>query len=112
MQSQAAANLALTYALQGETVRAREWLERHQGFVTTAWPGSYVIGIGGHLAAGFLALDRLDDDGVRAELDYLGDGSAPLELWPFIAYLRAQHALHFGEARDALRASLPGRGRR
>lgn len=102
VQSQAAANLALTYALHGETVRAREWLDRHRSFDTGNWPGDYVIGIGGHLAAGFLALDRLDDAGVRAELAYLGDGSAPVELWPYVAYLRAQHALHSGEAHDAL----------
>jgi LuxR family maltose regulon positive regulatory protein len=77
-------------------------VSRHRDFDTRDWPGDYVIGIGAHVAAGFLALDRLDDVGVRSELDYLGDGSAPLELWPFIAYLYAQHALHSGNAREAL----------
>ncbi|MGC9961849.1 MAG: LuxR C-terminal-related transcriptional regulator [Acidimicrobiales bacterium] len=102
VQSRAAANLALTYALHGETVRARDWLDRHRSFDTGNWPGDDVNGIGGHLAAGFLALDRLDDAGVRAELAYLGDGTAQVELWPYVAYLRAQHALRSGEPHDAL----------
>ena len=102
VQSQAAANLALTYVIRGDTAGAQKWVSRHRDFDTRDWPGDYVIGIGAHVAAGFLALDRLDDVGVRSELDYLGDGSAPLELWPFIAYLYAQHALHSGNAREAL----------
>ena len=102
VQSQAAANTALTYALAGDTPQAAEWLERHRGFDTTRWPGDYILSIGAHVASGLLALDRLDGDGVRSELDYLGDGSAALELWPFIAYLYAQHALHSGRAAEAL----------
>ena len=48
-----------------------------------------------------LALDRLDKATIGVELQYLGDGSAALELWPFIAYLYAQHGLHSGHAQDA-----------
>ena len=88
-RSQAAANLALTYVMGGDTVRAVEWLGRHRGLDTSMWPGDHVIGIAGHVAAGFLALEGLDDAGVRSELEYLGDGSSPLELWPFIAFLYA-----------------------
>ena len=102
LQSQAAANLALTHAIAGDTARAHEWLSRHRSFDTRDWPGNYLIGIGGHLAAGFLALDRLDDAGVLSELDHLGDGSAPLELWAFISFLYSQHALHSGNATEAL----------
>ena len=98
----AAANLALTYALRGDTVQAQEWLGRHRGFDTADWPGHYVIGIGGHVAAGLLALDRLDYVAVSSELAHLGDGSALFELWPFIAYLHSQHALHAGRAPEAL----------
>jgi LuxR family maltose regulon positive regulatory protein len=102
VRSQAAANMALTYALAGDAPQAEEWLARHRGFDTARWPGNFVVSIGGHLAAGLLALDRLDLDEVRAELSHLGDGSAALELWPFIAYLYAQHALHTGRAPEAL----------
>jgi LuxR family maltose regulon positive regulatory protein len=100
--SQAAANLSLIYALQGDTTQAQEWLSRHNGLDAAQWPGDYVVGIGAHIAAGLMALDRLDDVTVRSELEHLGDGSAALELWPFVAYLYAQHALHAGRALEAL----------
>jgi LuxR family maltose regulon positive regulatory protein len=64
-----------------------------------------LIGIGGHVAAGFLALDQLDEPGTVAALEHLGDGSTPVELWPFVAFFDAPHALHFGDPRIAL-ASL------
>jgi LuxR family maltose regulon positive regulatory protein len=102
VRSHAAANLALTYALGGDGAQAEEWFRRHRGLDTRSWPGDYVIGIGARVAGGLLALDRLDEAAVAAELGYLGDGSAPLELWPFIAYLYAQHALFFGRPADAL----------
>jgi len=102
VRSHAAASLALIFSLAGDPERARQWLDRHRRLDTRDWPGDYVISVGGHIAAGFLALDRLDDAGVRSELDLLGDGTAPLELWPFIAFLAAQHALHSGRALEAL----------
>jgi LuxR family maltose regulon positive regulatory protein len=100
--SQAAANLALTYAVQGDTTQAQEWLSRHRQFDTARWPGDYVVGIGAHVAAGLLALDRLDDAAVRSEIEHVGDGSTSLELWPFVAHLYAQNALHSGRAAEAL----------
>jgi LuxR family maltose regulon positive regulatory protein len=60
------------------------------------------LDVRGHLVAGFLALDRLDDAAVRVELDQLGDGCTPSDLWPSIALLGAQYALHAGGAADAL----------
>ena len=30
------------------------------------WPGTYVLGIGAHVAEGLLALDRLEDQAVRS----------------------------------------------
>jgi LuxR family maltose regulon positive regulatory protein len=94
----AAANLALTYAMEGDTGRAATWSDRHRSFNLGEWPGASVISIGDHLAAGFMALDRLDEEEVRRQLEHLGDGSAALEMWPFIAYLYAQHALYSGSA--------------
>ena len=102
VQSYAAANLALTYAMDGDVHEANEWLDRHRSFDTSHWPGNYLLGIGAHVAAGLLALDRLDDDAVRFELEYLGDGSVAFELWPFVAYLHAQSALYCGKAPAAL----------
>ena len=102
LQSQAAANLALTYAMDGDVGQANEWLDRYRGFPEGHWPGSYITSIGAHVAAGLLALDRLDDEAVRCEVEYLGDGSAAFKLWPFIAYLHAQNALYCGKAPVAL----------
>ncbi len=100
--SHAAANLALTYAMEGDIEQAVLWSERHRSFGLGQWPGASVIGIGDHLAAGFVALDRLDEQEVRRRLKHLGDGSAALEMWPFIAYLYAQHALYSGRAHEGL----------
>ena len=100
--SHAAANLALTYALQGDTAAAQKWLDRHRQLDIAHWPGNYAVGIGAHVAAGLLALDRLDLVAVRCELDHVGDGSSLFELWPFVAHLYAQHALYCGRAGEAL----------
>lgn len=102
VRSCAAANLALTDALAGNAERALQSLQRHRTFATRRRPGDEAARIGGHLAAGFLALDRLDLAGVRAALDALGDGAASWEFWPFIAFLCAQHALHTGLTVEAL----------
>jgi LuxR family maltose regulon positive regulatory protein len=102
LRAASSANLALTYALAGDAAPAREWLERHRSFDRSKWNGDKVIGIAGHVAAGLLALDRLDDAIVRSELAQLGDGSVAVEFWPFIAYLSAQHALHSGLCEEAL----------
>jgi LuxR family maltose regulon positive regulatory protein len=102
VQSQAAANLALTFSVGGDTDQARHWLANHWKFDSRSWSGDHAIGAGGHLAAGLLALDRLDFAGVRSELDHLGDRSVSLELWPFVAYLLAQQALYSGGVLESL----------
>jgi LuxR family maltose regulon positive regulatory protein len=95
--SNAAANLALTYALRADQGGADLWLARHAEFDTAGEWGHYLVGIGAHVAAGLLALDRLDAASCRTELAHLGNGAAPVELWPFIAYLHAEYGLHFGD---------------
>jgi LuxR family maltose regulon positive regulatory protein len=88
--------------MRGNSRQAQFWLQRHHTFDTHAQWGHHLIGIGAHLATGLLALDRLDPLGCRAELDHLGDGSQPVELWPFVAYLHAQHGLHYGDPATTL----------
>ena len=88
--------------MQGDTAAAQEWLDRHRQLDIAHWPGNYAVGIGAHVAAGLLALDRLDLVAVRCELDHVGDGSSLFELWPFVAHLYAQHALYCGRAGEAL----------
>ncbi len=97
-----AANLALGYAVQGDAAQAGQWLHRYRWFDTSDQWAHYLVGIGAHVAAGLLALDRLDEPGVLSALADLGDGASPVELWPYVAWLRAQHALYFGDPASAL----------
>ena len=65
--------------------------------------GHHLIDAGARLAAALLALDTLDAEGYRRhELASLGDGSTPHELWPFVAHVEAQWALHYGDPLIAL----------
>lgn len=102
VRSHAAANMALTYALRGETAQARRWLQRHHSLDTRRWPGHDRLSVAGHLAAAILALDRLDTTEAREQLGHLSDHAASSELWPFIALLHARLAIHIGTARQAL----------
>jgi LuxR family maltose regulon positive regulatory protein len=94
--------LALTYAISGRSDLAQRWLDRHHQFDTSGLWGDYLVGIGAHVAAGLLALDRLDEPGLSVELQHVGDGSVPVELWPFVAHLHVRHALYFGHTPSAL----------
>lgn len=102
VSSNVAANLALAHAMAGDTQRARLWLDRYREFDTSHLWGDYLIGIGAHLAEGVLALDRLNPAGVELQLQHLGDGSIPVELWAFVAFLHAEHQLQFGDPVAAL----------
>jgi LuxR family maltose regulon positive regulatory protein len=99
----AAANLALIHVLRADGSKARLWSARYQEFLGRApqWT-DYLAGLGAHIAAGMQALDRLDAPRAAAEVEYLGDGSNSVELWPFIVHLRAQWALHHGDPANAL----------
>jgi LuxR family maltose regulon positive regulatory protein len=60
-----------------------------------------------------LALDRLDGPTCRRELDQAGEPSAPVDLWPYIAYLNANYGLHYSDpvaALDALDAASAAHG--
>jgi len=99
-----AANLALTHAVHGRSAQARRWLARRAEFATEGSWGHRLVDVGSRVASGLLALDRLDPRGSAAEAERLGHGTAPLELWPFVAHLHARHALYFGDPEAALAA--------
>ena len=62
------------------------------------------------IATGLLALDRLDERrSPRPTLGQLDATPAAHELWPYLAYLRGQHALHYGEPAIAARPARRGR---
>jgi len=98
----AAANLALTHALAADTHAAQRWLARHRDIDTSRTWGQHLVDVAAHVASALLALDSLDADGCRSELDHLGGGSAPLELWPYVAYVDAQCGLHDEDPLTAL----------
>jgi LuxR family maltose regulon positive regulatory protein len=102
ISSNAAANLAMTHALNGAPGEARRWLTYHRSFDTSRTWGHYLIGVGAHIAAGLLALDQLDADGCHAALDHLGPATNAVELWPYVSYLHAQYGLHYGDPLNAL----------
>jgi LuxR family maltose regulon positive regulatory protein len=105
LPANAAGNLSMTYTLRGEPDRAGLWAARYAD--STDADGQctdYLAGIGFRIGAGIRALDQGDVAGVQAELDALGDGSARVELWPFIAYLNAEYGLHHGDPANALAA--------
>ncbi|MDQ1551601.1 MAG: LuxR family transcriptional regulator, maltose regulon positive regulatory protein [Actinomycetota bacterium] len=98
----AAANLAMTYALRGEPARAKLWTIRYRSRSAGSYWSDHLVGIGAHVAAALSALDKLDRDRAQSELAVLGDGSDPLDLWPYVVYVNAQFGLLFGDPRDTL----------
>jgi ATP/maltotriose-dependent transcriptional regulator MalT len=109
----AAANLALTHALAGAPRIADLWLARYREIDMSRTWGRHLASIGAHLAAAILALDQLDEPTCRRELDRAGEPSAPVDLWPYIAYLNANYGLHYSDpvaTLDALDASCTAHG--
>jgi LuxR family maltose regulon positive regulatory protein len=95
--SQAAAGVALLYAVRGQLEPARRWLERHDAVSVSAIWGSDFLSRGAYLAAGLIGMDQLDRPAVETAIRSLGPDWVEGELWSFSCYLRAQHALHFGD---------------
>ena len=102
VRSRAAADLALTFALDGDEPRARRWSDRCGSIDVRGWPGRRAARTGVYLADGFLALDHLDDGAVGRALEHLADGAEPVELWAFAAFLAARDALYGGRAAEGL----------
>lgn len=104
VQANAAAGLALIHAYRSDHRRARSWLERQRGIATAGHWAHHLVATPASLALALMRLDALDPAGCQAELAHLEDGSAPLDAWQVIAYVNAQHALHFGDPEAALAA--------
>lgn len=94
----AAGSSALNWALVGDVPRARRWLARE----ATAEPSDGLFGelvkVGGRVATALTHLDALDVGAAEAMIDLLGAPSDREELWGFVAYAHAQHALLTVEA--------------
>jgi DNA-binding CsgD family transcriptional regulator len=100
--AKAAANLALIYAMRGEAGAAQTWLDRHRRFLDDDLRIRRFVEIGAKVAEGILALDRMVGSAASAILDELDQGFRPVELQPFVTYLRAEHALHHGDPETVL----------
>ncbi|SEF17929.1 LuxR family transcriptional regulator, maltose regulon positive regulatory protein [Jiangella alba] len=97
-----AADLALLHAATGATVDARYWLDVHERHAAPARWLEYLVRLPAHLAAAFVAADRLDRDAARAHLERAEDDTGQAELWPFAVAARTQYALSFGDPLLAL----------
>jgi DNA-binding NarL/FixJ family response regulator len=98
----ATANLAMIFADLGHGVIARQWLDRMRGFATPSQRVRFLLTAGGTIAEGWDALDRYDDTGLADCLAIIGDGTRPLEVWPFVAALVLAHGLYLGDPAASL----------
>ncbi|WP_157987843.1 hypothetical protein [Jiangella endophytica] len=100
-----AADLALLHAAEGATVDARYWLDVDELQSAPARWLEYLVRLPAHLAAAFVAVDRLDGGVARAHLDRAEDDTGQAELWPFVMAAQTQYALSFGDPLLALAAA-------
>ncbi len=98
----AAGSSALNWAVRGDNPRAREWLDLEQRAGPTATHWRPVVCVSGRAATTLLHLDALDLDAAHHTLELLGTPGESEELWAFVAYCRAYHALATGESYDGL----------
>lgn len=98
----AAGSSALNWAVRGDNPRALEWLDHEQRAEPTAGHWGPVVRVSGRAATTLLQLDALEFDAAHHTLELLGVPGESEELWAFVAYCRAYHALATGEAYDGL----------
>lgn len=92
---EAAEERVLSAAASGDRDATRQWLHRHDP-----------VGVAGRIALAFDALHVLDRPRTRDALDRLWAGGVVNDdLWPFVAWLEAEHALLWS-GRSRLRAEL------
>jgi LuxR family maltose regulon positive regulatory protein len=108
-QADAAAKLALTHALLGESDQADAWLALFERTPLRRAPlgrNSWLLPAIRNTAAGaelLLALGRLDLARAARSSATLARSVGEEELWPLLTYARAQHALHDGTVEEMLR---------
>ncbi|SFJ26411.1 LuxR family transcriptional regulator, maltose regulon positive regulatory protein [Amycolatopsis sacchari] len=93
----ATANLAMVFGHLGHRETARRWTERMRSYPPPSGWVSFLLTVGSTLADGWEALDRYDEKALSECLAVTGDGTKPIEVWPFVTALVAAHGLHFGE---------------
>lgn len=97
----AASKLAMTHAIKGDPQSAREWATRYRALSRDgAW--GRLFGIGASVAEALMALDNLDNDTCLKRSSALPAATLDVELWPFLAFVRAQVGLHLSDSGAAL----------
>ncbi|WP_236795454.1 LuxR C-terminal-related transcriptional regulator [Amycolatopsis sp. GM8] len=102
LRAAAAANLAMISAHTGNGATAREWLGELRSIPLPAGWISHLVGMAGAVAEGWEALDRYDSMTLEEILEITGDGTAPVEIWPFINPLASAHGLLWGDPAASL----------
>lgn len=100
----AAGGNALNWALRGETMRAEEWLTLEASYPDPSGWLEPMVKISGLTARVLTALDRGDTDTAMRILEHLGEPREKEELWAFMLYARARHALAGGDPVPTLTA--------
>ena len=103
IQGDAAAKLALAYALAGDTAQATVWLKRYQSAPEEKGWFRRLINSSVVTARTLLALDRLDIDEAAATTAATVADLGSDEFWAFAAYARALVAFYTGDALGGLR---------
>ena len=102
MAADAAGGLALTYAMLGDLRKASTWLDREAvASPPDGRPGGR-IACSGIIARALIAVRSLQGERCAAALADLEQADGQDEMWPFVAYVRANYALMWGDARNAL----------
>ena len=100
--ARAAALLALAHAVGGYPDLAHQWLAARDEVIATGRCAQRDGEVAARITVGLLALDRLDEAAIDSSLAALENVRVRHELWPYLAYLRGEHALHYGEPATTL----------
>lgn len=93
----ASSQLALIAATAGQGAQALRHLRAYRDVDMAGQWLHQASAPAARVATGMLALDRLDPGAIR-QLDAAGDGTDSVEEWAVLTWVRAQHALLFGDA--------------
>lgn len=84
-------------ALEGHHDLALSWLRDAESLGEVQGWVQHLTMLGAHAARALLAIDSLDEQETRRQLDLLGPSTERVELWPFVAAIEAAAELAFGD---------------
>ncbi|MFF3601738.1 helix-turn-helix transcriptional regulator, partial [Kitasatospora indigofera] len=96
VSANATAHLALCTVLIGSELDAAAWLAVMPPHRGGRWYDA-VSRVPARIAETVVATDRLERERAAAAAEAMGDGSGPIEMWPFAASAAARYQLTFGD---------------